>query len=138
MMLKFASYHDCLDFSDRFCEINHPTFTDTSKDSLAAKDSRNRRKNQNHDSTITDECHNDQVEDSQSPSVRIEDQEQVLSHIIQLFHNPEFMGFVHKLENYIGSCNDGAMLLKALEVSPNSSELRIATDQLNTSDSSEI
>lgn len=139
MMLKFASLKDCLDFSDRFCEINHPSFADTNKDDLAAKESRHRRTiDPSHDHAVAEEYHNDQTAESQPTSVRIEDQEQVLSHIVQLVHNPEFMEFVHKLENYIGSCTDGAKLLQALEVAPNQEELTIGTNSNNTDDSQEI
>ncbi|KAL3942272.1 MAG: hypothetical protein SGBAC_003511 [Bacillariaceae sp.] len=143
MLLKFASLQDCLDFSDRFCEINHPSTTMmehyNKSASLAPNDSRKPRPSSSYYSVIPDDEHIGQVaSNNQTPSVRIEDREQVLSHIVQLVHNPEFMGFVHKLENYIGSSSDGAQLLKALQLSPNSDDGRMEVDAMDTTDSAEI
>ncbi|CAJ1940176.1 unnamed protein product [Cylindrotheca closterium] len=137
MLLKFASLQDCLEFSDRFCEINHPSLIEqhhNNDDNLAPKGPRNQSQNSSYYNVNPEDGHTEQVvmaNNHQAPQVRIEDQEQVLSHIVQLVHNPEFMSFVHKLENYIGSCNDGAQLLKALEVNPNTDDGRMETDTMD-------
>jgi hypothetical protein len=85
MVLQFASLQDCLEFSDRFIALNPPPPLDTA------------------DTTVP------------QPAAGLAEQEEVVSHVARLLHDEDFLGFVHKLEDYLANSTDGAKILEGLE-----------------------
>lgn len=92
LLLQFQSLQDSLEFSDRFLELNPPP------------------------SLEEDEATTFDLERAQGrqPAGSIE-QEQVVSYIARLLHDDGFLQFVHKMETYICSTDDGAKILRGLE-----------------------
>ena len=44
----------------------------------------------------------------------ISEQEQIVSYVARLLHDPDFLGFVEKLETYMSNTTDGAKILEGL------------------------
>jgi hypothetical protein len=98
MVLQFSSVQDCLDFSDRFVELNPPpamlspptnTTTGTNDDVIAPEAA---------------------IQIAAQPA----QQEEVVSYLARLLHDDSFLGLVHKLETYLGNTTDGAHILEGL------------------------
>lgn len=91
MVLQFSSVQDCLDFSDRFVELNpspamlSPTITNVISPEAA-------------------------IQVAAQPA----QQEEVVSYLARLLHDDSFLGLVHKLETYLGNTTDGAQILEGL------------------------
>ena len=85
MAIKFKTRGDCLEFSDRFTELNKSN----------------------------DVRHEDEIQ-ALVPA-REQDREEVLSYIAQLLHSEDFLSLVGKLESYLDNTIDGAKLLEGLK-----------------------
>ena len=93
MLFKFRSLEECLSFSDRFIQLN-PWSTNTVNAVASASSGRT---------------------NSSQRSVQQRDQQEVVSYIARLMHEPDFLQLVHKIENLVANTTDGAKMLKALE-----------------------
>ena len=90
MVLQFDSLPECLEFSDRFVELN-PVL------SVA-------------------ETKGDGENPAGTPCIEAEisEQKQIVSYVARLLHDPDFLGFVEKLETYMSNTTDGAKILEGL------------------------
>lgn len=88
LVLQFRTLQDCLDFSDKFLELN--PFERIEEQDKA----------------------NHQVASSRPAGLA--DQEEVVSYMARMLHDQDFLGFVHKIETYMKNTTDGIQLLDSL------------------------
>jgi hypothetical protein len=95
MVLKFQSQEDCLEFSDRFIELNPKVPLDT---------------------TTEDSSSSAPISSPAGEIARDQEQQEVVSNIARLLHDDDFLKFIHKLETYVANTTDGAKIFEALEM----------------------
>jgi len=104
MVLRFFTLQDCLDFSDRFIELNpfdggeNDNSNDVDDDVDDDVD------------VLADRHHPLQIMGGQGLEA---DHEMVTAHLIRLMHEPTFTEFVHNVEVAINSSEDGTRLLES-------------------------
>jgi hypothetical protein len=86
MVLKFCSLRDCQEFSDRFMELSPRLLTPSSSEQVMAAEP-------------ADE----------------QEQQEVMSFVVHLLHDGDFLRFVNKVEAFVRNTVDGAKILEGLE-----------------------
>jgi hypothetical protein len=123
LVLQFQNLDDCLTFSDRFLELNRPHAT-------VQRETKYQGGNDDDDDKDDDEDHfsdnEDENENSTSPNLLLHAvhsqeldteaaREEIHSMIVRMLHDNDFLRFVHKVESYISSTEDGALMLEGLK-----------------------
>lgn len=114
MVLEFESLASCLEFSDRFLELNpdlayqQPTAT-TMTTMTDDDDNNNNIQSQGNKEGSHQQVTTEQRRPTLGPS--LDQREEVISYVARLLHDNDFLGFVGKLEQYLSSTEDGSQIL---------------------------
>eukprot|EP00536_Pseudo-nitzschia_multiseries_P001183 jgi/Psemu1/282846/fgenesh1_pg.14_\ len=106
MLLQFQSLEDCLAFSDQFLRFNPKI---SPKPPPAHEDPKI------HNSDLQESPHQQQGREASMPTVNDDEHKKVVSWVVKMLHNKDFLGYVHKIEKYIAETEDGLRILKGLE-----------------------
>ena len=115
LMLQFASLEDCLEFSDRFVALNPPPPPVVEHPSAAMIAASPKRQLATPRQTTGRDRGDDNINQRQAQAQPSTQQLLANGLVARLLHDDEFLRFVHKLETYLKSTSDGALMLQGLQ-----------------------